>query len=133
MTLPFFLLHDLDPVSIVRDMDHAIMVDPCVVRSVAVLFWRVDDRERNDRLSGVVVGLEPSLLHSDVKSCLLPLFLTRASFTPADDIPARLCSCSLVGIILVVRRVYLVGWVSLAMWDVPVPASFHGLKSYKQR
>ena len=86
MTLPFFLPRDLDPASDVPDASCGITVDRCDVRPVTKLFWCVDDRERKDRLSGVVVGLEPSLLRSDVKSCLLPLFRTRASVTPVDDI-----------------------------------------------
>ena len=85
MTLPLFLRRDLDPASDVPDVSCGITVDLGVVRR-ATLLWRVDDREPKDRLSGVVVGLEPSLLRSDVKSCLLPLFLTRASVSPVDDI-----------------------------------------------
>ena len=85
MALPFFLPRDLDPASDVPDVSCGITVDRCVVRR-ATLLWRVDDRERKDWLSGVVVGLEPSSLRSDVKSCLLPIFLTRASVTPVDGI-----------------------------------------------
>jgi hypothetical protein len=86
MTLPFFLPRDFDPASDVPDASCGITDDRCVVRRVTLLLRRVDDQERRDRLSGVAGGLEPSLLRSDVKSCLLTLFRTRVSVTPVDDI-----------------------------------------------
>ena len=50
MTWPFLLPRDLDLASDVPDVSWGITVDRCVVRR-AKLLCRVDDRERNDRLS----------------------------------------------------------------------------------